>query len=86
MFIIKNKSTFIGLLVITFAFLMVTIFIQLFILTDSTKTISMETNNYLINNNHNNDYLIQDLNKMKYSFLNELKQLENKRRDKLKQF
>lgn len=64
---------------------MVTIFIQLFILTDSTKTISMETNNYLINNNHNNDYLIQDLNKMKYSFLNELKQLENKRRDKLKQ-
>jgi hypothetical protein len=85
MFIIKNKSTFIGLLVITFAFLMVTIFIQLFILTDSTKTISMETNNYLINNNHNNDYLIQDLNKMKYSFLNELKQLENKRRDKLKQ-
>lgn len=85
MFIIKNKSTFICLLVITFAFLMVTIFIQFFILTDSAKTISMETNNYLINNNYNNDYLIQDLNKMKHSFLNELKQLENKRRDKLKQ-
>jgi len=101
---LNKRLTFSGLLLLTFAFFLITLFTQWYLIVDINPFIdkSQNTNNAkekMLNrflnkhkmNSSDCEYLISnglelnDLNRMKYSYLNELKKLEIKRKNQLKQ-